>query len=348
MLKKRKDKKTDMSRGRYSNLNKILQERRLFKLVCGAGNEDPSEVERLAFIFTLAGSTMLDLSANTDIVDAAAEGMRKAFEIAPSLGRNIKIKPYLNVSVGIKGDPHVRKAWIDLNKCSKCGLCITVCTQKAISDNFRVGRYRCIGCGHCEVICPKAAVQYTNKRLDLNEILPLCIKKGVETLELHAAIDDDKAFLADWKIINNLIQGNFISLCIDRSFLSDKRLIERIKAAYALTGNRLIIQADGIPMSGSEKDNYNDTLQAIACADIVQKSRIPVKIVLSGGTNRKTGLLAKQCGVLVHGVAIGSFARKIVKEFISSNKFYDNKLLIRKAVSVADKLVRVNLEAISG
>jgi hypothetical protein len=117
--------------------------------------------------------------------------------------------------------------------------------------------------------------------------------------------------------------------------------------AYALSGERLIIQADGIPMSGSEKDDYNNTLQAIACADIVQKSGVPVKIVLSGGTNSKTGLLAKQCGIAAHGVAIGSFARKIVKEFISNNNFYNSKSLIKKAVSVADKLIRVNLEAIS-
>lgn len=345
-MEKRRINHSDMNRERYVRLKKIMQQRRLFKLVCGAGNEDPEEVRKLAFIFTLAGATMLDLSANTDIVDAAAEGIRKACEIAPLLGRSIEIKPYLNVSVGLKGDPHVRKAQINLNKCSKCGRCITICQQKAINDDFKVRRCRCIGCGHCEVICPKAAVEYTSRRLDLNEILPLCIQGGVENLELHAAIDDEKAFLADWKIINNLIQGNFISLCIDRSRLSDEHFIKRVKMAYALTGERLIIQADGIPMSGSEKDDYNNTLQAIACADMVGKSKIPVKIVLSGGTNHKTGLLAKQCAVAVHGVAIGSFARKIVKEFISHDKFYDNRALIKKAISVADKLIRVNLEAI--
>lgn len=337
-----------MNINRYDKLKEIVLRRRLFKLVCGAGNEDPEEVKRLSFIFSLAGSTMLDLSANTNIVNAATEGIRKAYEIAPLLCRNIKIKPYLNVSVGLKGDPHIRKVQIDLNKCSKCGQCIKACKQKAISDNFKVKKYRCIGCGHCEISCPKAAIQYINKRFDLEKILPLCIQGGVETLELHAAVDDDNAFLTDWKIINNLAQDNFISLCIDRSHLSDKRLIERVKMAYELTGERLLIQADGIPMSGSESDDYNNTLQAIACADIVQKCRIPVKIVLSGGTNHKTGLLAKQCGVVAHGVAVGSFARKIVKEFISNNVFYDNLPLIKKAVSVADKLIRVNLEAISG
>jgi Fe-S-cluster-containing hydrogenase component 2 len=174
-----------MSKERYIRLKEIIQQKRLFKLVCGAGNEDPDEVERLVFIFTLAGSSMFDLSASTDIVDAAAEGIRKAYEISLLLGRNIRIKPYLNVSVGLKGDPHLRKAQINLNKCSKCGRCINVCKQEAISNSFRVERYRCIGCGHCEVICPKAAIQYMHKKLDFNKILSLCIQRGVETLELQ-------------------------------------------------------------------------------------------------------------------------------------------------------------------
>lgn len=331
---------------RYIKLKEILQERRLFKLVCGAGNEDPEEVKRLSTIFTLAGSIMLDLSANPSIVDAANEGISRAYELAPVLERKIKGRPYLNVSIGLKGDPHVRKSQIDQQKCSKCGQCIAACRQKAISDDFEVKEYRCIGCGHCGIVCAQSAVRFIHKKADFDKILPLCIQKGVENLELHAAVEDEDAFLSDWRILNDLIKDNFVSLCIDRSLLSNKRLIERVEAAYRMTGERLIIQADGVPMSGGEKDDYNNTLQAIACADIVQKSGIPVKILLSGGTNLKTGLLSKQCGILAHGVAIGSFARKVVKEFIIADNFYENIPSIKKAVSIADELIRINIEAI--
>ena len=34
--------------------------------------------------------------------------------------------------------------------------------------------------------------------------------------------------------------------------------------------DRMIVQADGIPMAGGE-DDYRTTLQAVACADIVDK-----------------------------------------------------------------------------
>lgn len=333
---------------RYKKLKEILQERRLFKLVCGAGNEDPEEVRKLSLIFTLAGSTILDLSANADIVDSAEEGIQRAYEIAPLLGRSIKLKPYLNVSIGLEGDPHVRKAKIEPAICIECGKCITACKQEAIANNYVVAEYRCIGCGHCEAACAYGAISYIHKRIDINKILPICVQKGVETMELHAVNEDDDAFLADWEVLNKIIQNNFISICVDRSLLSNKRLIERVRKAYEITGERLIIQADGIPMSGSEKDDYNNTLQAIACADIIQKSGIQAMILLSGGTNSKTGLLSKECGVGAHGVAIGSFARMIVREYVKNADFDNNITLIKKAVSVAEGLIKSNIEAISG
>lgn len=333
---------------RYKKLKKILQDRRLFKLVCGAGNENIEEVRRLSIVFTLAGSKMLDLSANVDVVKAAAEGVEKAYELAPLLNRKIGVRPYLNVSVGLKGDPHVRKANIEKKKCGKCGKCINVCKQNAIASDFVIGEYRCIGCGHCKVVCAYGAIRYINKRVDIDKVLPLCIEKGVETLELHASVADEGTFLKDWKVLNKFCRNNFISLCIDRSLLSDKCLIERIEKAYKLTGERLIVQADGIPMSGGKKDNYNNTLQAVACADIVQKSGIPVKILLSGGTNSKTGLLAEQCGVVAHGISMGSFARRIMKEFIKRKDVGCNIPLLREAVAAADRLIKVNIGAISG
>jgi len=333
---------------RYRELKDILRKRSFFKLVCGAGNEDPQEVRRLSLIFTLAGTTMLDLSANTDIVEAAAAGIGQAYEIAPLVGRRIEVRPFLNVSIGIKGDPHVRKARIMQEECTKCGACIPACKQEAISEDFVIKEFRCIGCGNCQSVCPHGAIRYTHKKADFKKILPLCVQKGTETMELHAATEDDEAFLSDWKVLNDLIPGNFISLCIDRSLLSNKRLLERVEKAYRLTGERLIIQADGIPMSGSEQDDYNSTLQAVACADIIQKSGIPVMILLSGGTNSKTGLLSRECAVRAHGVAIGSFARLLVKDDLKKEKFEEDAQAIDEAVLKAERLIRSNIEAIRG
>lgn len=333
--------------GRYEELKQILKRRRCFKLVCGAGNEDAEEVRKLATIYTIAGANILDLSANVEVVKAAKKGIEAAYPIAAALGREIKVRPYMNVSIGLKGDPHVRKARINPDICTKCGECIDICRQEAITEYFEITEYRCIGCGDCENVCEFEAISFIHKKADFDKILPDCVKEGVETMELHAVTEDDEAVFNDWKLLINIIQNNFLSMCLDRYLLSNKSFAERVKKAYEITGERFIIQADGVPMGG-EGDDYNTTLQAVACADIVQKSGIPVMILLSGGTNSRTGLLAKQCGVKANGVAIGTWARKIVKEFVKRDDFDSNIDVIKKAVSVAENLIKLNIEAISG
>ncbi|HOE16835.1 MAG TPA: LdpA C-terminal domain-containing domain [Syntrophorhabdaceae bacterium] len=332
---------------RYDLLKGLFQERRFFKLVCGAGNENLTEVRRLAAIYTIAGAAMHDLSANIDVVEAAKRGVEEAYALAPLLGKKIAMRPYLNVSIGLKGDPHVRKALIDRGACVECGECIKACRQEAISEGYSVEEFKCIGCGDCESVCPAGAIRYIHKRADFENILPECVRRGVETMELHGVTDDDEAVLHDWKLLNAIITDNFLSVCLDRSLLSNRHLIDRIRQLHEVTGERMIVQADGVPMSG-EGDDYNTTLQAVACADVVMKSGIPVVVLLSGGTNSRTGLLARQCGVNAHGVSVGSFARKLVKRYVTMEDFDTNIDAQREAVSVAEELVRANLEAIGG
>jgi len=333
---------------RYEQLRKIFNEKRCFKLVCGAGNEDIEEVRRLTTIYTIAGTHVLDLSANVDVVNAARRGIEIAYEKASLLGKDLKIRPYLNVSIGLKGDPHIRKAIIDLKLCTECGECIKACGEReAIKDDFIVIDSRCIGCGDCEKSCEFGAIDYYYNKANFEKILPKCVAAGTETMELHAITLDDDGVRNDWKLLNKLIPGNYVSMCLDRALLSNKHLVERVREAYSITGERTIVQADGDPMSGSE-DDFNTTLQTIACADIVIKSEIPVMIFLSGGTNSKTGLLAKQCEVEAHGVAIGSYARKIVKKYVTNEEFDNNLDILKEAVMVAEQLVKSNIEAISG
>ena len=155
--------------------------------------------------------------------------------------------------------------------------------------------------------------------------------------------------MKEWEIVSNAQQSHIISMCLDRHHLSNMNLIERIKEAHQMAGERLIIQADGIPMSGG-KDNYNTTLQAIAIADIIQKNLIKkerkfwhLPILLSGGTNSYTGKMANMCDVKFGGVAIGSHARKIVKPFIENDDFECDMVNLKRAVNVAKELIEQNL-----
>ena len=330
---------------RFEELKNILKEGRYFKVVCGAGNEDTEEVRKLTLVYTLAGAVGIDISANVEVVEATMKGIDQAYGLAELIGKEIKIRPFINVSVGLKGDPHVRKAKIDVDKCTQCGLCLDACEQDAIDYDYNVVNIRCIGCGKCAEVCQFESVIFFTRKVDFNEILPKCLDAGAENIELHAIIDDDDSVMSDWQVIDDLVQDNFVSMCLDRSQLSDSHLISRINSVYKISGERTIIQADGAPMSGGS-DNFNTTLQAVAIADIIRKSKIPVMILGSGGTNSKSGELARMCNVSLNGVSIGTFARKIIRELITREDFETDQSLIKNAVGIAEKLVHDNLKEI--
>ncbi len=304
-------------------LKQLLDERKCFKLVCGAGNEDATEVEKLVALYSTAGCKFFDLSAKPEIVDAAKRGLQ---------GR----EGYLCVSVGIKGDPHIRKAQIDVEKCVKCHKCEEVCPQHTIK-NCKVNAVRCIGCGKCYDVCACGAISFVSENKDLREVLPELINMGVDCIELHAMGENDD-WIEKWDYINSVYDG-MLSICTARGHLSDEKMLDRIKKMIA---NRkpysTIVQADGFPMSGGS-DDYKTTLQAIATAEIVQNANLPVYIMLSGGTNSKTAELAKMCGIDYNGIAIGTFARKIVGKYIERDDFLHNEQVFNKALKIAKSLV---------
>lgn len=331
---------------RFETMRALLDAGRYFKLVCGAGNENREEVRRLTVIYALAGATGFDVSATPDVVDACVKGIERAFELAPRFGRAIPIRPFITVSVGMSGDHHVRKAYI-VDDCVACGKCIPVCPTDAIPDDYVVIREKCIGCGNCEAVCPPkvAAVRYEHNAKELSEILPRCLERGAENIELHAAVADDESILEEWRTVSEAQPNNFISMCLDRFHLSNMHLIERIRAAGEIAGERLLIQADGVPMSGGA-DDFNTTLQAIAIADVIHKDLITrdkafrdMPILLSGGTNGKTAEMARLCDIGYHGISIGTHARKIVKSYVDNLAFDDDMEKLSEAVAIAEDLV---------
>lgn len=172
----------------------------------------------------------------------------------------------------------------------------------------------------------------------MKEILPPIVEKGIDCIEFHAMGLDEKEIYTKWDYLNENYEG-LLSICTSRGKLSDETLVERIKN---MTVNRkpytTIIQADGFPMSGGD-DNYKSTLQAVATAEIVQNEKLPVYIILSGGTNGKTSELAKMCEISYNGIAIGSYARKIVRKYIERPDFWTNPNVINDALLVAKPLV---------
>ena len=332
---------------RFEVMRDLLAHGKYFKLVCGAGNEDSEEVRRLAFIYTLAGATGFDVSATPHVVRACGLGIDAAIRLAPELAKELTIRPFIMVSVGMPGDHHVRKAHI-VDDCVACGKCIPVCPTDAIPDTYQIIREKCIGCGNCEAICPPkvAAIRYEHNGRALDELLPACLEAGAENIELHAAVLDNDAILEEWKLVNRVQPDHFVSMCLDRSHLSNTHLINRIIEAKEIAGDRLIIQADGVPMGGSD-DSFGTTLQAVAIAEVLTKNLIKknkafkdLPILLSGGTNSKTAELARLCEVPWAGIAIGTYARNIVKRYIAHDAFDTDMENMSQAVAVAEALVK--------
>lgn len=308
-------------------LKELFEAKKCFKLVCGAGNEDVEEIKRLVYIYALAGCRFFDLSANEEVIDAAKEALKFAKVDDASLC----------VSVGIKNDPHVNKAVIDYNRCVNCGACESVCPQGAI-HYAKVKKIKCIGCGRCWKVCSRAAISYVSEETDLNVIIPLIQDKGIDCIELHAMGTNEEEILSKWQYLMDNYNG-YLSVCTSRGKLSDEDLVKRIKKM--LVGRKpytTIVQADGFPMSGGA-DDYKTTLQTVATAEIVQNENLPIYLILSGGTNSKTTQLAKMCGIDYNGVAVGSYARKIVKKYIDRSDFWTNSRVVEDALDIIQPLV---------
>lgn len=317
-------------------LKDLLDKKRCFKLVCGAGNEDAIEVEKLVTIYSLAGCNFFDVCAKPEIVDAAKKGLKNS---------GIFDNRYICVSVGIDGDPHITKAYINKNTCIQCGNCYNECIHDAIVDNsgFEVLEERCLGCSKCSNICPNNCIEMKSKIIDYNEVLPVLIEKGIDCIEFHAISNDEDDVNEKWEIINKLYKG-MLCISLDRSELGDRRLKQRV---FNMIKNRApystIIQADGIAMSG-DNEEYSTTLQAVATAQLFQDSKLPVYIMMSGGTNTKSTELARLCGIQPHAIAIGSYARKIVKKYLAMNDILNNPIELEKAVNIAKSLIEISFK----
>lgn len=308
-------------------LKELLETKHCFKLVCGAGNEDIEEIKRLVYLYAVAGCRFFDLSANGDVILAAKE----ALDIAKVYDA------YLCVSVGIKNDPHVKKAVIDYDRCVNCGACEEICPEGAI-HYAKVKKEKCIGCGRCWRVCSRAAISYISEEKDLNEVLPKIVETGIDCIELHAMGLNDEEVFSKWKYINDNFEG-LLSICTSRGQLSDEAMVKRIEK---MLENRkpysTIVQSDGFPMSGGD-DNYKSTLQAVATGEIVQNAKLPVYLILSGGTNAKTTELAKMCDISYHGVAVGSYARKIVRRYVERPDFWTNPVVLNSALEIVKPLI---------
>lgn len=275
-----------------------------FKLVLGLGNNSLDQISKLCGIYALAGADIFDLSPNTASLNAAKDGILLA-------GLNPSDFKFC-VSVGIKGDKHIRKAVIRQEKCKKCFKCVNRCQQGAISQNDEsplIDWAKCIGCGKCK----KSCIKFVDYKTDMKKFVKSFKHEKLDMIEFHISSDNQKDIIKNWKTILKKFNCEK-SICIDRSKYGDEKLLELIKKLIKMNKGKTIIQADGVAMSGTA--DISSTIQAIAHAQLYKD--LPVEIFISGGTNHYTKKFAESMNVRFDGVTMGSFARNSLKEAIAA------------------------------
>lgn len=308
-------------------LKELLEQKKCFKLICGAGNENLTEVEKLVALYASAGCRFFDLNRSEEVLKAAQRGLD--FSIPKSEQKDY----HFCVSVGTKNDKHFRKARINSDKCKRCEQCIKACPQKAINQYFKVEKEKCIGCSRCFQACKHGALEIYSCA---SAILPSS-SLALSCVELH--VSDEESAFEMWEELCRAFYP-MMSICLARGIFSDEKTIELLKNMVAKRQPyTVIIQADGNPMSGGE-DDFETTLPAVEMGKFVQSLNLPVYLLLSGGTNSKSAELAKLCGVEINGVGVGSFARKIVKNYIEREDFLTNRQIFDEASQIASKLIK--------
>lgn len=278
-----------------------LNNKKIFKLVLGLGNQDHENIKHLVEIYCEAGADMFD-------INPSKEAVKTVFDTIKNSGKNIE-DFYYSISTGVEGDVHTQKCSINPQKCKACGKCAKKCPQDAIvfeNKYPKVVTEKCIGCRKCDDC---KAIKFNNHNAEIESIVKIANDYKLDCIELHLStkkIPDEEI-----KYIIKEFNG-VLSLCMDRKHYSNERIKKLINKVIKWNKSaNFIIQADGVPMSGGD-NSFVSTLQAVSMAHIVQP--YGTFILMSGGTNEKTAELAKMCSLRYNGISVGSYARKIIKD----------------------------------
>lgn len=315
---------------RNDKFKKFLNGGNCFKIICGAGNKDLVGITNLCALYSAAGVRFFDVNSSNEAVRAA----KKGFEYS---GRDKDC--FICVSVGTKNDPHFTKYKIN-SRCTNCGKCANLCAQSAVFQSgatFTISSDKCIGCGICANECKYKAIDRYSVATEFEQVIPSLTELGIDCIEYHIISSNFQDIMTGFEQITKLWKGP-LSICLDRSEFGNIEIKNILTEMKNNCSNLFIVQADGSPMTGGKED-YKSTLQAVAMAEIIEKYDITPYIFMSGGTNSKTKELADLCKINYTGLAFGSYARKIVKQYIDDENLLKNPKLFEEALKKAQTFI---------
>lgn len=297
------EKKPALAEGIHPEIRQALEQRRFFKLICGASYRNTAFISELTRIFATAGAHVIDVGARPELVEAALAGIAAAKVPVAGL-------PLVMVSVGINQDMHFLRVEKNFGLCTDHGYCANACPHE-VFVGAEIRLENCLGCDHCVLACPEKALTLVPREAkdELQSLLKACFTAGATALEVHTG-DGSRAELAE--MLQTLTPWRehlgLLAFSMGAHGQSPAEIVALARDVVDLAGREIVIQADGKPISG--RKGVKSTLPSLALAAALLEADLGAYIQVSGGTNDLTGSLAQEHGVAIHGVGMGSFARK--------------------------------------
>jgi ferredoxin len=311
----------------FTPVFKALEERQFFKLICGGSFSDPERLKQLIAIYAETGGVAaIDVSAAQDVVEAAIEALQGQ-----------KNPPLLMVSFPLDNDPHFRKIELLEPDCIDCGACIPVCPTQVFSmptgESLKLDVPVCYGCGRCLPVCPTSALILDpfSVHPDLAHVLAM---PEVGAVEIHTTYADPMMVKTLYDELGPLLKNKLISLCLRPQTLPLEQVMAFIETLKTRTPYPMIIQVDGIPMSGSDAPDASFSALESAKAFSLHLPE-SCYLTISGGINAFTAeYLEDPQYKTIRGVGMGTYARRQVWEQLSNKA---------EAIQIAESLVNLFL-----
>jgi Fe-S-cluster-containing hydrogenase component 2 len=325
-----------------------LLTRQWFKLICGASYQHLPVIRNLALVYTLAGVDCIDMAADPAVVNAAREGINAALNLSYALSNTSHIfhlppptPPWVMVSINNGEDLHFRKAQFDPTACpSTCDRpCVNACPTQAIQFGDRLRGVKdelCYGCGRCLPLCPEQIIHTREQSYALEDLADAAI----DAIEIHTQPWRVDEFRDLWQRLTPLIVNlKLVAVSFPDCDNLREYLFALLDCMHPLP-NQLIWQTDGRPMSG---DIGNGTTRAALqlCQKVLSLNLPRGFVQLAGGTNASTVAKLQASNIKASGVAYGSYARKLVAEFLEAggDRLELHPHLLQQAVDRSSGLV---------
>jgi len=321
-----------------------LRSHQWFKLICGASYQHLPAIRHLALVYTLAGADCIDMAPDPAAIAAARKGIAAALE----LDANAR-SPLVMVSFNDGEDPHFRKAVFDPEFCPvDCSRpCEKVCPTTAIkfgNDYNGVVPNLCYGCGRCLPLCPVQIIHTREQVYVPEDMFDLIINQQVDAIEIHTQPNRTQEFAAFWQRLSPIIPKLKLMAVSFPDCENLRDYLLSLLEGMQPQPRSLIWQTDGRPMSGDIGDGA--TRAALQLGQKVLDFQLTLGWVqLAGGTNASTVPKLRQASIPVAGVAYGSYARKIVIDFLESSgadipdRLEEKSCLLWQTVAIAKQLV---------